>query len=119
MKTRTTSVVEGISIIERNGTDDFDRAYNCGQGINHFGYYGDNLYQYGSNGIYSPFGYSGKQSSNLIRYGGVCKQFNKKKGMNRFRDKKTSILEIPCKKVILLSDPVMYRTQGHTVYFSF
>ena len=44
-----------------NGTDSVDRGYNCGHGINHFGYYGDNLYQYGSNGIYNSVGYNGNQ----------------------------------------------------------
>ena len=26
-----------------NGTDSFDRGYNCGHGVNQFGYYGDNM----------------------------------------------------------------------------
>ena len=27
-----------------NGTDSFYRRYNCEHDVNHFGYYGDNLY---------------------------------------------------------------------------
>ena len=27
-----------------NRTDNFDREYNCGHGVNHFGHYGNNLY---------------------------------------------------------------------------
>ena len=49
---------------EGDGTDGFDRGYNCGHGINYFGYYGYNLYQYGSNGIYSQVEY---QCSSWIR----------------------------------------------------
>ena len=26
-----------------NGADSFDRGYNCGHGVNQFGYYGDNM----------------------------------------------------------------------------
>lgn len=79
METTTISVLESNSIIERNGTDGFDRGQN-GHDENHFGYYGKNLHQYGLNGIYSPFWYSGKQSSTLIRYTGVCEQFNERNG---------------------------------------
>lgn len=43
-ETAATSILEGISIIERNETDDFDRGCNCGHGLNHFGHYGDNLH---------------------------------------------------------------------------
>ena len=42
-----------------NGTYCFDRGYNCGHGVNQIRHYGDNLYQNGSNEIYSPVGYSG------------------------------------------------------------
>ena len=59
-----------------NGTDSFDRGYNCGHGVNHFGYYRNNLYQYVSNGIYNPIEYSGNQCSSWIRYPGDCNQFN-------------------------------------------
>ena len=42
-----------------NGVGGFNRGYNCEHHVNHFGYYGENLYQYGSNGIYRQVGYSG------------------------------------------------------------
>ena len=66
-----------------NGTDSFDRGCNCGHGVNQFGYYGDNLYQYGSNRIYNPVGYSGNQCSCWIRYAGDCNEFNERSGLNR------------------------------------
>ena len=69
-----------------NGTDDFDRGYSCGHGVNHFGYYGNNLCQYGLNGIYSPIGYSGDQCSNFIRYAGDCNRFNERSRLNRCGD---------------------------------
>ena len=55
-----------------DGTDNFDRGHNYGHGVNNFGYYGDNLYQYSSNGIYSPVEYSENQCSSVIRYVGDC-----------------------------------------------
>ena len=71
---------------KRNGTDSLNRGYNCGHGVNHFGYYGDNLYQYGSNGIFSPVGYSGNPCSSWIRYAGNCNQFNKRSRLKRCGD---------------------------------
>ena len=53
-----------------NKTDVFDRGCSCGHGVNHF-----RNYRYDSNGIYTPFGYSGNQCSGWIRYSGDCNYF--------------------------------------------
>ena len=55
-------------------------------GVNNFGYYGDNLYQYRLNGIYSPVGYSGNQCSSWIKYVEDCNQYERSE-LNRSGDK--------------------------------
>ena len=42
-----------------NEVNGFNRGYNFEHHLNHFGYYGEDLYQYGSNVIYSQAGYTG------------------------------------------------------------
>lgn len=56
-----TNISPGRYQYEGDGTDDFDKGNKCGHGVNNFWYYGDNLYQYGSNGIYNLVGYSENQ----------------------------------------------------------
>ena len=53
----------GIYQHKGNGIDSFGRGFNCRHVVNPFGYYGDNLYLYGSNLIYSPVGYNENQCS--------------------------------------------------------
>ena len=53
---------------KENGVASFDRGYNCGHGVNYFGYYRDNPYQYGLNGVYSVVGYRGNKYNNLIKH---------------------------------------------------
>ena len=51
----TISVLEGISM-KKNGTNGLNKGYLCGHGVNDFWYHGDNLYQYGSNGVLVQLG---------------------------------------------------------------
>lgn len=84
---------------KEDGTDHFEREHNYGHCVNYFEYYGNNLYEYSSNGIYSPVEYSGNQCSSVIRYIGGCNQFNETSTLTRcgnqnhhFRDNHTTWL---------------------------
>ena len=84
---------------KEKGTDGFDRRCNCGHGVNHFRNYGDYLYQYGSNEIYSPVGYSGNQCNSWIRCAGDFNQFFLYRYIITHTFPGTNILGVPRKNI--------------------